>query len=146
MTLMNSIPIIFQPKSLRVDIHLHFYHLAVDPEIVSVCFNSDKTYGLFMQYMDRYSPFTCIDSAKNELFFRFIEFSFSYFFHFVNFWGKFRHQGHLNATVLMKIMLSACLRKYKFTTNLKMSDLELKYDVTLKLVNKHMVSLEKRVW
>lgn len=54
--------------------------------------------------------------------------------------------GHLNATILMKIMLSACVRNYKFTTNLKMSDLQLKYDVTLKLVNKHMISMEKRVW
>lgn len=46
----------------------------------------------------------------------------------------------------LKVMLSAALRHYKFSTNLALSDLQLEYEVTLKLCNKHMVSAEKRHW
>lgn len=50
------------------------------------------------------------------------------------------------AMISMKVALSAILRKYKFTTELKLSDLEFKFELTLKLVNKHMVGMERRVW
>lgn len=46
----------------------------------------------------------------------------------------------------MKIMLSALLRRYKFTTDLKLEDLVAKWDVTLKIVNRHMVKVERRVY
>lgn len=44
----------------------------------------------------------------------------------------------------MKIMLCHLLRNYKFTTSLKLSDLRLKMALDLKLVNKHMVKIERR--
>lgn len=48
--------------------------------------------------------------------------------------------------ISMKTVLSGILRKYKFTTNLKLEDLEMKFELTLKLANKHMVGMERRVW
>lgn len=44
----------------------------------------------------------------------------------------------------MKTMLSALLRHYKFSTNLKMEDLKWKFEITMKLVNTHLVTIEKR--
>lgn len=41
-------------------------------------------------------------------------------------------------------MLAAVLRKYRFTTDTKFEDLSLKWDVTLKLENKHIVKIERR--
>lgn len=46
----------------------------------------------------------------------------------------------------MKIMISLLVRRYKFTTDLKFEDLETKWDITLKLANKHMVRIERRVY
>lgn len=46
----------------------------------------------------------------------------------------------------MKVVLSSMLRRYKFTTDLKLSDLELKFELTLKISNHHMVGMEQRVW
>lgn len=56
------------------------------------------------------------------------------------------HKGNHQSMILMKVILSACVRNFKFTTNLKMINLEQNYEVTLKLVNKHMVSIERRIW
>lgn len=44
----------------------------------------------------------------------------------------------------VKIILSALLRHYKFRTNLRMEDLSWKFEVTMKLVNTHLVKIEKR--
>lgn len=44
----------------------------------------------------------------------------------------------------MKIMISLLLRRYKFTTDLKFEDLVTKWDITLKLVNRHLVRMERR--
>lgn len=46
--------------------------------------------------------------------------------------------------ISMKIMIAALVRKYKFTTDLKFEELTTKWDITLKIVNKHMVKIEKR--
>lgn len=46
----------------------------------------------------------------------------------------------------MKVALSAILRRYKFTTALKLSDLEFKFELTLKISNRHMVGMERRIW
>lgn len=48
--------------------------------------------------------------------------------------------------ISMKVILAGVLRKFKFTTNLKLSDLQMKFELTLKLANKHMVGMERRVW
>lgn len=48
--------------------------------------------------------------------------------------------------ISMKVILAGILRKYRFTTALKLSDLEMKFELTLKLSNKHMVGMERRVW
>lgn len=48
--------------------------------------------------------------------------------------------------ISMKVVLSGILRKYRFTTNLKLSELEMKFELTLKLANKHMVGMERRSW
>lgn len=46
--------------------------------------------------------------------------------------------------ISMKVVLAGMLRKYKFTTNLKLNELVMKFELTLKLANKHMVKVEKR--
>lgn len=46
----------------------------------------------------------------------------------------------------MKVMLSALLRRYKFTTDIKLEDIVRKWDITLKIVNRHMVRIEPRVY
>lgn len=56
----------------------------------------------------------------------------------------FLFPGFQYATILMKIALAAMVRRYKFSTNLKLSDLKLTFEVTLKLLNKYMVQIEKR--
>lgn len=48
--------------------------------------------------------------------------------------------------ISMKVVLAGILRKYKFATDLKLDELEMKFELTLKLVNKHMVSMERREW
>ncbi|XP_031639345.1 cytochrome P450 4C1-like [Contarinia nasturtii] len=54
--------------------------------------------------------------------------------------------GYLYGTMSVKTMLSAILRHYKFTTNLKLSELEMRFAISTKLCNGHMVGVEKRVW
>ncbi|KAJ6636720.1 Cytochrome P450 4C1 [Pseudolycoriella hygida] len=52
--------------------------------------------------------------------------------------------GMKYAYMSMKTMLSALLRNYKFSTSLKMEDLKWKFEITMKLVNTHLVTIEKR--
>jgi cytochrome P450 family 4 len=54
--------------------------------------------------------------------------------------------GYKYAYMSMKVVLASMLRQYKFTTHLRMEDLEWDISITLKLINKHMVTAEKRVW
>uniref|UniRef100_A0A1B0EXY2 Uncharacterized protein n=2 Tax=Phlebotomus papatasi TaxID=29031 RepID=A0A1B0EXY2_PHLPP len=44
----------------------------------------------------------------------------------------------------VKTMIIHLLCNYRLNTELRMQDLRTKFDVTLKLVNKHMVSIEAR--
>lgn len=54
--------------------------------------------------------------------------------------------GYQYAMRSIKVILSAVLRRYRFTTNLSLPGLELKYEISLKLANKHMVALDRRIW
>lgn len=54
--------------------------------------------------------------------------------------------GYQYAMRSIKVILSAVLRRYRFTTNLSLPGLELKYEISLKLANKHMVALNRRIW
>lgn len=54
--------------------------------------------------------------------------------------------GYQYGMISMKVVLSSMLRRYKFTTDLKLSDLELKFELTMKISNRHMVGMERRVW
>lgn len=54
--------------------------------------------------------------------------------------------GYQYAIMSIKVVLSKLLRSYKFKTDLQMSDLELKFEVTLKLSNKYPVRVERRNW
>lgn len=58
----------------------------------------------------------------------------------------FLNLGYQYGMISMKVALCSMLRRYKFTTNLKLSDLELKFELTLKVSNRHMVGMERRVW
>lgn len=58
----------------------------------------------------------------------------------------FVNLGYQYGMISMKVALSAILRHYKFTTALNLSDLELKFELTLKITNKHMVGMERRIW
>ncbi|XP_055308044.1 probable cytochrome P450 313a4, partial [Sitodiplosis mosellana] len=60
--------------------------------------------------------------------------------------GKRNCIGYQYALLSIKVVLSKLFRQYRFTTDLKMTDLKLKFEVTLKLCNKHLVGLQKRVW
>lgn len=46
----------------------------------------------------------------------------------------------------IKTMLSCILRRFKFTTDLKMEEFEMQFQITLKLLNKHIVGIERREW
>lgn len=48
--------------------------------------------------------------------------------------------------ISMKILVASILRKYRFTTELKLDDLVLKFELTLKLDNKYLVGMERREW
>lgn len=50
------------------------------------------------------------------------------------------------AMISMKVMVASILRKYKFTTDLKLDDLVLKFELTLKLGNRYLVGMERREW
>lgn len=54
--------------------------------------------------------------------------------------------GFQYAMFSMKVMLSALLRQYRFSSNLKMADLDMRCELNLKLNNKHMVKIERRDW
>lgn len=45
----------------------------------------------------------------------------------------------------MKILLSNLLLNFKFSTELKMEDLTFRWDLTLKIDNKQMIKLERRL-
>lgn len=49
------------------------------------------------------------------------------------------------AWISMKILLANLLLNFTFSTDLKMEDLTYRWDLTLKIDNKQMVKLEKRV-
>lgn len=44
----------------------------------------------------------------------------------------------------MKIAVAHAIRNFQFTTELKLEELRLEIDITLKLVNKHLVSATER--
>lgn len=46
--------------------------------------------------------------------------------------------------IAMKIILATLIWHYRFTTNLKMHDIRMRYEITLKNVSGNMVRLEKR--
>lgn len=52
--------------------------------------------------------------------------------------------GYKYATMTIKTVLIHLLRNYKFSTELKMKEIRLKIDLTLKIMNKPMVSIEER--
>jgi cytochrome P450 len=54
--------------------------------------------------------------------------------------------GYRYAYMSMKTVLAYMLRNYRFTTDMKMDEMEWDFSVTLRLVNKHMVKAERRVW
>jgi cytochrome P450 len=54
--------------------------------------------------------------------------------------------GYKYAFLSMKVILAYLLRRYKFKTNLKLQDLRWELSVTLRLINKHMVTIERRNW
>lgn len=50
------------------------------------------------------------------------------------------------AMISMKVILSGLLRRFKYTTNLKLNELVMRFELTLKLDNKHMVAITRREW
>lgn len=46
--------------------------------------------------------------------------------------------------IAMKVILATLLRNYRFTTNLKMSDVRMRYEITLKNVRGNMVRVQRR--
>lgn len=58
----------------------------------------------------------------------------------------FFYTGYQYGMMSAKSMISSLLRHFKFSTNLKLSELQMQFQITLKLCNKHMVGVEKRDW
>jgi cytochrome P450 family 4 len=54
--------------------------------------------------------------------------------------------GYKYAYMSMKITMAFLLRRFVFNTDLKLDDLRWDISITLKLLNKHMVTAENRVW
>lgn len=54
--------------------------------------------------------------------------------------------GYQYAQINVKLGLLMLLSRYKFTTDLKMEDLQYKFSVTLKLLNGHKVKAAHRVY
>jgi cytochrome P450 len=54
--------------------------------------------------------------------------------------------GYKYAFLSMKVIMAYLLRRYRFSTNLKMDDLRWELSVTLRLMNKHMVTIKRREW
>lgn len=54
--------------------------------------------------------------------------------------------GYQYAQIAMKVGLLILLSRFKFSTTLKLEDLQYKFSVTLKLLNKHMVSAHYRTY
>jgi cytochrome P450 len=54
--------------------------------------------------------------------------------------------GYRYAYMSMKTVLAYVLRNYRFTTDIKIGDMKWDFSVTLRLVNKHLVKAERRVW
>lgn len=52
--------------------------------------------------------------------------------------------GYRYAMIALKILLGSLFIKYKFKTNYKYSDLKFRTDINLKLVTKHLCSIESR--
>lgn len=50
------------------------------------------------------------------------------------------------AYATMKMALVYLLRRYKFTTDLKMHEIELNMAVTMKVANENPIRFEKRQW
>lgn len=53
-------------------------------------------------------------------------------------------QGIKYAWYSMKVMLSAIMRQYKFSTHIRLEDIVTKFEVTLKIENRHMITIERR--
>lgn len=58
--------------------------------------------------------------------------------------GKRNCIGYRYALVSFKIMLLKLLRNFKFSTTLKLSEIQFNRQIALKLVGKHLVQIEKR--
>lgn len=52
--------------------------------------------------------------------------------------------GMKQGTLAVKTMLIHLIKFYKFRTEFKMENLRVKTDITMKLLDKHMISIEKR--
>jgi cytochrome P450 len=54
--------------------------------------------------------------------------------------------GYQYAYMSMATAVADLIRHYKFSTDLTLDKLKWDFCITLQLINKHMVSVEKRVW
>jgi cytochrome P450 family 4 len=54
--------------------------------------------------------------------------------------------GYKYASISMKIALTYLLRRYQFSTKLKIDELKWCFGITQRLENKHMVTATRRVW
>lgn len=52
--------------------------------------------------------------------------------------------GMRYAYIEMKIVLATLLRNFRFTTHLKMSDIRMRYEITMKNIHGNMVRIERR--
>lgn len=64
--------------------------------------------------------------------------------HIIFFEYYYSYQGIKYAWMSMKVLLCSILRQYKFSTHLRLEDIIPKFEVTLKIENRHMVRVERR--
>lgn len=65
---------------------------------------------------------------------------------FIDFFSSIIFLGYQYAMFSLKVMLSAILRNFVLSSDLKMSNLELNHGIVLQLQNKHLVTVERRKW
>lgn len=53
-------------------------------------------------------------------------------------------QGTKYGNLVLRMFVAWLARNYRFSTKLKMTDLKFRMDITLKLLNGHMIQIHKR--
>lgn len=128
----------FIVRTVCADIQLNTCTLPKDAIVMMSLFNMHRNEKIWGPNPDNFDPdnFLLSERVNSRSPFSFLPFS----------GGPRNCIGLQYAMISMKVILSGLLRRYKYTTNLKLDELVMRFELTLKLDNKHMVAIERRNW